>query len=47
VGVGPKFQIAAQLMYGYGYAGPFFLDYERPTLRCGLPDYEEALVTIL
>ena len=40
---GPKFQAVAQLFYGYGYAGPFFLDYEKPFTDCGLKEFEEAL----
>jgi len=34
--------VMAQLLYGYGYVGPFALEYEKTALDCGLFDYEQV-----
>jgi len=34
--------VLAQLLYGYGYVGPFALEYEKTALNCGLFDYEQV-----
>jgi len=34
--------VLAQLLYGYGYVGPFALEYEKTALDCGLFDYEQV-----
>ena len=39
--------VLAQLLYGYGYVGPFALEYEKTALNCGLIDYEEVLYGII
>lgn len=28
-----------QVLYGYGYVGPFALEYKKTRLTCGIPDY--------
>ena len=35
--------VLAQLLYGYGYVGPFALEYEKTALDCGLFDYEQVV----
>lgn len=39
---GNQILVLAQLMYGYGYVGPFALEYEKTALDCGLFDYERV-----
>lgn len=39
---GNQILVLAQLMYGYGYVGPFALEYEKTALDCGLLDYEQV-----
>ena len=39
-------QFFAQLLYGYGYWGPFFLEYEKSTVDCGAYDLDLALEDI-
>ena len=34
--------ILAQLMYGYGYVGPFALEYEDAMPTCGIFEYEQV-----
>ena len=34
--------ILAQLMYGYGYVGPFALEYEKSVPTCGIFEYEQV-----
>ena len=31
-------QVTAQALYGYGYWGPFLLEFEEKTLDCGVED---------
>ncbi|TRY75004.1 hypothetical protein TCAL_04943 [Tigriopus californicus] len=38
-----QIQVTAQLMYGYGYWGPFLLEFEPARLDCDRSDLEEAL----
>jgi len=40
---GNKIQVFAQILYGYGYWGPFSLEYEKSTVDCGTFDLERAL----
>merc|ERR1711935_988060 len=40
---GNKIQVFAQILYGYGYWGPFALEYEKSTVDCGTFDLERAL----
>jgi len=40
---GGKIQIFAQILYGYGYWGPFALEYEDSFVDCGSDNLEEAL----
>ena len=35
--------VLAQLLYGYGYVGPFALEYEKTAIDCGLFDYEQVI----
>ncbi len=35
---GPQIQVAAELLYGYGYWGPFLLQFEDARLDCGTYD---------
>ena len=39
-------QFFAQLLYGYGYWGPFFLEYQNSTVDCGAYDLDLALEDI-
>ena len=39
--------ILAQLMYGYGYVGPFALEYENAVPTCGIFEYEQVCVWII
>ena len=43
VSPGNKIQVFAQILYGYGYWGPFALEYEKSTVDCGTFDLERAL----
>ena len=43
VSSGNKIQVFAQILYGYGYWGPFALEYEKSTVDCGTFDLERAL----
>jgi hypothetical protein len=43
VSPGNKIQVFAQILYGYGYWGPFALEYEKSTVDCGIFDLERAL----
>lgn len=43
VSAGNRLQIIAQLMYGYGYWGPFALEYETARVDCNLEDLEKAI----
>lgn len=43
VSTGNKIQVFAQILYGYGYWGPFALEYEDSQLTCGVYDLEDAL----
>ena len=36
-------QFFAQLLYGYGYWGPFFLELQKSTVDCGVSDLDLAL----
>ena len=38
-----RIQVAAQTLYGYGYAGPFLLSMEDKTLSCGEEDLDKVL----
>ena len=40
---GNKIQVFAQLLYGYGYWGPFALEYENSRVDCGELDFEATL----
>ena len=40
---GNKIQVFAQILYGYGYWGPFALEYETSTVDCGVHNFEDAL----
>jgi len=40
---GNKIQVFAQILYGYGYWGPFALEYEDSFVDCGSDNLEEAL----
>ena len=33
-----RIQVTAQVLYGYGYWGPFLLEFEEKTLDCGVED---------
>jgi hypothetical protein len=35
---GQKIQVTAQALYGYGYWGPFLLEFEDKNLECAQPD---------
>ena len=39
---GQQILVVAHLMYGYGYVGPFALEYEKTALDCDLFDYEQV-----
>jgi len=39
---GNQILVLAQLLYGYGYVGPFALEYEKTAIDCGLFDYEQV-----
>lgn len=39
---GNQILVIAHLMYGYGYVGPFALEYDKTALDCGLFDYERV-----
>ena len=41
---GNKIQVFAQILYGYGYWGPFALEYEESSVDCGIPDFEKTLL---
>ena len=43
VSTGNKIQVFAQILYGYGYWGPFALEYESSNVDCGLYDFENAI----
>ena len=43
VSTGNKIQVFAQILYGYGYWGPFALEYEASKVDCGLSDLERTL----
>ena len=43
VSAGARLQIIAQLMYGYGYWGPFALEYEPARIDCNLEDLEKTI----
>jgi hypothetical protein len=43
VSPGNKIQVFAQILYGYGYWGPFALEYEKSIVDCGTFDLERAL----
>lgn len=43
VSTGNKIQVFAQILYGYGYWGPFALEYEPSQVTCGKYDLQEAL----
>ena len=43
VSTGNKIQVFAQILYGYGYWGPFALEYEDSRVHCGLEDLERAV----
>ena len=43
VSTGNKIQVFAQILYGYGYWGPFALEYETSRVSCGLSDLERTL----
>jgi len=43
VSAGNKIQVFAQILYGYGYWGPFALEYEASNVDCGIYDFENAL----
>ena len=40
---GNKIQVFAQILYGYGYWGPFALEYENSRVDCGALDFEATL----
>jgi len=40
---GNRIQVFAQILYGYGYWGPFALEYEDSFVDCGNDNLEEAL----
>ena len=40
---GAKIQVFAQILYGYGYWGPFVLEFEESKVDCGLPNLETTL----
>lgn len=40
---GARTQVTAQLLYGYGYWGPFLLEFEESTLDCGTYDLKSVL----
>ncbi len=40
---GQRTQVAAQVLYGYGYWGPFLLEFEEARLDCNKYDLETAL----
>jgi len=40
---GNKIQVFAQILYGYGYWGPFALEYENSRVDCGTLDFEATL----
>ena len=35
--------VIAHLSYGYGYAGPWLLEFEEANVNCGLEDLEQVL----
>ncbi len=43
VSTGNKIQVFAQILYGYGYWGPFALEYEKSRVDCGLYDLKSVL----
>jgi hypothetical protein len=43
VSTGNKIQVFAQILYGYGYWGPFALEYEESRLKCNRYDLEKAV----
>ena len=43
VSTGNKIQVFAQILYGYGYWGPFALEYEDSRVHCGQEDLERAV----
>ena len=43
VSTGNKIQVFAQILYGYGYWGPFALEYENSRISCGQYDLERVL----
>ena len=43
VSTGNKIQVFAQILYGYGYWGPFALEYEASRVDCGLTDVERTV----
>merc|ERR1719367_841800 len=43
VSTGNKIQVFAQILYGYGYWGPFALEYETSRVDCGTLDFEATL----
>ena len=43
VSTGNKIQVFAQILYGYGYWGPFALEYENSRITCGTYDLERVL----
>merc|ERR1712051_432901 len=40
---GGKIRVFAQILYGYGYWGPFALEYEPSRVDCGTLDFEATL----
>ena len=43
VGTGNKIQVFAQILYGYGYWGPFALEYENSRVDCGVYDLDRVV----
>lgn len=43
LGFGDQLQVAAQVLYGYGYWGPFLLELEEARLSCGVYDFDSVL----
>ena len=39
-----RIQVTAQALYGYGYWGPFLLEFEEKSLPCGQEDLVSFLV---
>lgn len=44
---GERLQVTAQALYGYGYWGPFLLEFEEKTLSCGQEDLVRRMLCYL